>query len=106
MKIKQLLKFKKKTKKELAEYLGISTDSITGYDKGAHQPPLDVCIKMAEFLNCSLETLAGLDDNNVVDKKMLSEEKQKLIDEILNLQPDKVASVLAFIQVINSSNKQ
>ena len=37
---------------------------------------------MAEFLNCSLETLAGLDDKNIIDKKMLPEDKQKLIDEI------------------------
>lgn len=105
MKIKQLLKFKKRTKKELSEYVGISTDSITGYEKGSHQPPLDVCIKMAKFLNCSLETLAGLDDKNIVDKKMLPEEKQKLIDEVLNLESNDVNKVLSFIAGINSAKK-
>lgn len=105
MEISRLLKYKKKTKKALAEYVGISPDSIIGYEKGTHQPPFNVCIKMAEFLNCSLETLAGLDDNNIIDKKMLSDEKRKLVDEILNLETKDVSSVLAFIKLINEQKQ-
>lgn len=102
MKISNLLKYKKKTKKALADYVGISTDSILNYEKGTHQPPLNTCIKMAEFLDCSLETVAGWNTENIIDKRMLKGDKVKLVDEVLNLDADKVPQVLAFIAGINA----
>ncbi len=105
MKIKHLLQTLKKTKQQLADYCNITTNTIRTYEKGTHQPPLDTFVKMAEFLNCSLETLAGLDDKNIIDKKMLPEEKQKLIDDILNLEPQNVPSVSTFIKMLNEANK-
>ena len=76
MKIKHLLRLVNKKKQELADFAGITTNTIRTYEKGTHQPHLDTCVKMAEFLNCSLETLAGWNTENVIDKKMLSKEKQ------------------------------
>jgi len=103
MNISRLLKYQKKTKKDLANYANISTDSILNYEKGYHQPSLNVCVKMAEFLNCSLETLADWNTENIVDKKMLSEEKRRLVDEILNLEAADTSKVLSFIAGINST---
>ena len=102
MKIKQLLEIRKMSKQHLADAVGITTNTLRNYEKGKNEPLLKTVIKMAEVLNCSLETLAGLDNKNIIDKKMLPVDKQKLIDEILNLESEKVPSVLAFIKVINN----
>ena len=59
---------------------------------------------MAKFLNCSLETLAGLEEN-IIDRHMIGEEKNKLIDEILNLDSEDVEKVSSFIAGINSTKK-
>ena len=97
----KIIKYRKLTKKSFCEQTGISKSALHNYETGKNQPTVDVLIKASNILNCSLETLAGLDDKNIIDKKMLPEEKQNLIDEILNLEPNKVSSVLAFIRVVS-----
>ena len=89
----------------MADYAGITPDSIRGYEKGEHQPPLDVCIKMAEFLGCSLERLADWETDKIIDKRILQGDKLKLVEEVLNLESEKVSSVLAFIELLNKEKK-
>lgn len=100
-----IIKYRKLTKKKFCEETGISKSALHNYETGKNQPTLDVLIKASKILNCSLETLAGLDDNNIIDKKMLSDEKRKLVDEILNLETKDVSSVLAFIKLINEQKQ-
>ncbi len=104
MEIKHLLRIAGKTKQELADFAGITTNTIRAYEKGSHQPPINTCVKMAQFLNCSLETLADWNTENIIDKRILSEDRRKLLDEILNLDQENVSSVLTFIQYLNSSS--
>ena len=102
---KKIIKYGKMTKKSFCEATGISKSALHNYETGKNQPTLDVLIKASLALDCSLETLAGLDDKNIIDKKMLPEDKQKLIDDILNLEPKNVPSVSTFIKMLNEANK-
>ncbi len=103
MNLTYLTKMANTNKTALAKAVGVSLTALSNYEKGKNSPTLKVLVKMSEFLNCSLETLAGLDNKNIVDKKMLSEEKQKLIDEILNLESEDVPKVSSFIAGIKST---
>ncbi len=103
MRLKKILKFRNMTIKEFCEKTGISKSAFHNYENGKNQPTLDVLLKSAKILNCSLETIVGLDNLEVIDKKMLSAEKQKLLDEILNLDAEDVVKISCFIEGLKSS---
>lgn len=102
MELKYLLKMNNKTKQELADAIGVTTNTLRNYEKQKNEPLFKTVIKMAEFLNCSLETLAGIKEN-IIDLKMLNSEKKKLVNEILNMESEDVSKVLSFIAGINST---
>ena len=104
MNLTNLIKLSGKTKTALSKAVGVSLTAISNYESGKNSPTLQICIKMAKFLNCSLETLAGLEEN-IIDRNMIGEEKNKLIDEILNLDSEDVEKVSSFIAGINSTKK-
>lgn len=105
MKLKKLVDSANTTKTALAKAAGVSLTALSNYEKGKNSPTLKVLIKMSEHLKCSLEMVANYNTENIIDKRMLNEEKQKLIEEVLNLDSNKTSSVLAFIEVINSQKK-
>lgn len=104
MKLKDILKARNKTKQELADYVGVSTNAIRNYEKGINSPTLNVVIKMAEFLDVALETITGT-NSDIVDLKMLNVNKRKLIKDILNLDSEDVDKVSSFIAGLNAKNK-
>lgn len=104
MNITFLLKQSKKKKKDLAVAANITTNTIRNYENGNSEPSLSTLIKMADFFGVSLDTLVG-NSKDIVDLKVLNKDKQKLIKEILNLNPQDTNNVISFIQGMNSKNK-
>lgn len=54
------------TQQQLSERLGVKQSVVSLYEKGSNMPSLDVLIKMADVLHCSIDDLVR-NDNGVTD---------------------------------------
>lgn len=57
------LKYRRENKglsqSSLAKATGISQQKISYYESGKHSPPIEDCIKLADFFSISLDELVG-----------------------------------------------
>ncbi len=51
------------TQKQLSEILGVSERSYQNYEYGNREPNFDITIKLADYLDCSVDYLLGRTDN-------------------------------------------
>lgn len=75
--IKELRKNKKITQQQLANFVGISQNSIQRYETGKRIPPLDVLTKIAEALNITLDNILAKDKNSELYKSNIAIENLK-----------------------------
>lgn len=54
------------TQQQLSERLGVKQSVVSLYEKGSNMPSLDVLIKMADVLHCSIDDLVR-NGNGVTD---------------------------------------
>ena len=74
-----LIKERKTTQKALAEYAGVRYSSISDWKKDGSFPRADIAVKMAEYLNTSVEYLiTGKEPEN--SKKAVLDDLQIFID--------------------------
>ncbi len=59
--LKDLLKKRNMSEKELAELIGVHQNTISMYAKGKRIPPFETAYKIASGLNVSMDTLTGID---------------------------------------------
>lgn len=52
--LKEIRKANDKTQKDLAEYLSVSAQSVSKWEKGLSLPTVEYLPKMAEFFHCSV----------------------------------------------------
>lgn len=67
--VDKLLSESGKTKIELAKYAGISTQSFYDWKNRNTVPAADVAVKIADFLNTSVEFLVTGEEKNIYKKK-------------------------------------
>ena len=67
--VDKLLSESRKTKIELAKYAGISTQSFYDWKNRNTVPSADVAVKIADFLNTSVEFLVTGQEKNIYKKK-------------------------------------
>lgn len=60
--IKDLREDKDKTQKEVSEYLQITQQQYSLYEKGIRTIPVDLVIKLAKYYNVSTDYLLGVTD--------------------------------------------
>mgnify|MGYP002620878783 CR=1 FL=1 len=65
--LKLLRKRKKLSQEEIANELGLTRSSYSGYENGVAEPSLTTLIKFSEFYNISLDKLIKRDLNKVTD---------------------------------------
>ena len=81
--IDTLLKNKNQKRQALADYAGISVQAFTNWSSRGNFPPSDIALKMAEFLNISIEYLiTGKKPDN---SEKIKETKELLLKVIENL---------------------
>lgn len=85
--LKELRKEKKLTQIELASKLNISQKSYSNWESGKSEPTLDNIIKLAEFLNVSVDKLLGvkIEDNQTAIGMF------ELLEEYLDDQCDNIS---------------
>lgn len=61
--IKELRKERGRTQQEIADFLGVTKQSVSGYETGKITPPTDVCERLANLFLVSTDYLIGRTDN-------------------------------------------
>lgn len=91
-KLKELRTEKNFTQKELALFLGLSSNSICEWEKGRCEPGIEQLKKLSALFECSIDYLAdNADDfgNITINKAPLTNnlptEEQKLLDDFRSL---------------------
>ncbi len=102
IKLKEIRKEKEMTQRELADKVGVSVQTISGYETGYSQPPLEILIKIADILEASLDYLTGRSDDigNIEIKTELSNIESKIVSLLTSLSYDKQCQVLGFVQAL------
>lgn len=57
------------TQKELAEKLGITDATLSGYETGAHDPKSNRLAEIAKICNTTVDFLLGVDRNDFAEEK-------------------------------------
>lgn len=68
LRIKEIRKQKKITAKEIADYVNVAESTMSLYENGKREPDYNTLLKIAEFLNVSIDFLFG-NDNDQKKKK-------------------------------------
>ena len=53
---------------DLANIIGCRRSSINNYTKGKKAPSVDMSIRLANYFNCTMETLLGIDEENHINE--------------------------------------
>ena len=74
-------------RKQVAELIGKSVNTIADYENGTSEPSLSILIKFSQMYNCSTDYLLGLDGNHT-DMTGLTPEKRKLVCQVIDAMRD------------------
>ncbi|MGD9678733.1 MAG: helix-turn-helix domain-containing protein [Vulcanibacillus sp.] len=80
--LKKLREAKNMTQVRLGIELGVSQETISGYEIGKATPPADMLVKLADILDTSVDYILGRTDNrylNKINKSDLSDQELELI---------------------------
>ncbi|MDD3222477.1 MAG: XRE family transcriptional regulator [Clostridia bacterium] len=69
---------------QLARRAGVSTSLISSYEKSERFPSLDVLIKLSDIFCCSTDYLLGLEYDQTITIKDLSDNQIRLIIELIS----------------------
>lgn len=67
--LKQVREEKKMTQKDFSELIQVKQQSLSGYETGKMNPPLDVVANIAKKCSVSIDWLCGISDNKKADEK-------------------------------------
>ena len=98
--LKQLRESKNMTQVRLSIELGVSQETISGYEIGKATPPADMLIKLADVLDTSVDYILGRTDNryfNKLNKSDLSEQELEVLLNFRKLPWNKKERVMGFL---------
>ena len=98
--LKELRESKNMTQVRLSIELGVSQETISGYEIGKATPPADMLIKLADVLDTSVDYILGRTDNRYFNKLNKSDLSEQELDVLLNfrkLPRNKKERVLGFL---------
>lgn len=61
--LRELRRDRGRTQHEVAQYLGVTDQAVSGYERGVTTPPLDVCNRLADLFMVSIDYLMGRTDD-------------------------------------------
>ena len=99
MKLKQLRIENQKSQQDIADYLNISQSNYSKYELGTIEPSITLLIKIANFYGVSLDYLLERNNPNIIDKSILSNKMQELLNLILKLNDTQVDRILGIVQM-------
>ena len=84
--LKKYLKEKKKTQKELADYLEVTPAIVSYYIKGIYSPRMDKIDKITKFLGVERSDLIGHNSDLIEDESTKTENQDisTMVDDLMN----------------------
>ena len=84
--LKKYLKEKKKTQKELPDYLEVTPAIVSYYIKGIYSPRMDKIDKITKFLGVERSDLIGHNSDLIEDKSTKTENQDisTMVDDLMN----------------------
>lgn len=107
MKLENLRLLRKRSKlnqKELATKLGIDQRTISHYELGDTNLPIDVLMKLADFFGVSTDYLLGRKKEKM-ELSLMSVAQLALLDDVRTLSDEEVAYVRGFIKYSKDMKK-
>ncbi len=98
--LKQLREEKNMTQVRLAIELGVSQETINGYEIGKAVPPADMLVKLANVLDTSVDYILGRTNDKKFIKLLksdLSNQEQEIITIFRKLSPNKKERFLGYM---------
>ena len=74
-KLKEARKARKLTQKELAELVGVTKTTVSGWETDAYMPSMPTMILVAKILHTSIDYLVGISNKYTIDIEGLSEKQ-------------------------------
>ena len=101
MKLKDFRIFKGLTRKQVAEKLNVSVNSIVNYENGKAEPSIANLIKLANLFGVSVDTLIG-NDAEIVDLSVLDEDRKFVIKKVAReLKDVEVGQIIGVMKTFN-----
>lgn len=100
LRLKLLRESKNMTQLRLGMKLGVSQETISGYEIGKTVPPADMLVKLADTLNTSVDYLLGRTDDqhfNPLQKSDLSSHELELLELYKSLPNHKQQMLIGII---------
>ncbi len=84
------------TQKDLATQLNIKPTTYNGYEKNTSEPDIQTLIKLADYFHVTVDNLIGHNVPYLLDKSLLSNKQNELIDIISNLSDIECENVIGY----------
>lgn len=95
-----------KTQKQIARDLNISPQTLSNYIQGKTDPNIATLIKLADYFHTTIDSIVGHDVPFLLDRGLLTEQQNYIIDKIKNLSPQECERVDAFIAGLEEGKRQ
>lgn len=104
--IKEARKLAGLSQSELAVQIGVAQNTLSGYEKGVHDPKSDILMMIARVCGVTVDFLLGREEEQ--KEKPSAENSEELLDleiieRLTSLTPEELARVDAFVQGLLAS---
>ena len=108
--MKELREQKEISQKQLAENMHISQSSVSEYENGNQQPPLEMLIKLADFFDVNIDYLLGRTNIaislNRLKERISTRAGQIPLNELFTLKDNEKEIVALIIHSFSTNNKK
>ncbi len=91
--------------KDVAQALNCTASCISSWEKGITEPNLNDLVKLAQFFECSIDYILGIEneDGVIVMSDTLSSDDKNLLDDYHSLSPAGQAKARGYIEGLKSA---
>lgn len=92
---------------QLADYIGISRQSMSNYESGKSSPDVTVVVKLAEAFDCTTDYLLGLTEHSNNEKRQEYDEELMILSKSINKLPEshRVPWMELFSEIAENMNR-
>lgn len=106
MQLKILRKQLKTSQADVAKAINISERTYGNYETGKTDPDISTLIKLADYFHTTIDSIVGHDVPYLLDRGLLTEQQNYIIDKIKNLSQQDCERVEAFIAGLEEGKRQ
>lgn len=102
LRLKEVRKSRRLTQAQVAEGVNCSASTLSRYETGKRQPPLDMLVRLADFFDVSLDYIFG---RTPPDSSALSSYEKDMLESFRNV-PDTVQDDIVDFLNLRQSKKE